>query len=583
MNIAFVTYETRFAPSGGIAAVMNHLPSAVMRATGLRTIVVSPFHWRIAQTVCLDLEPHARAQVHFLGTDLDVEIGRHVDEAGVEWFFLRPDDGPLFAKAEERFFAGYPHPYRTPEPVLVRDAILFGACVSQSLPAIDPRAVWTVLMQDWEAAAAALAMAPSTGDAFRRFLTLHNSYDSGGVDPQMLRDVGIDPSACPAIRPSNSPTVLERALRCIQPPIFTVSEEFARELTDDVLQATVMAPHLSDALGPRLVGVDNGPFVKPTVDREALVSAKAGQYHRIAYWKHRRRGAFLKALNAHVSTDQQPIWGDPRQFSELAATGQPWFVFAGRDDPRQRGHDVAALAIERFLGDGGAAQFLFLPIPSDEGLRGLSFVDKLAERWPDRVLALPFIFREGYFAALQGATYGVMPSLYEPFGGANEFYLHGTVGIARATGGLVEQIVPLRAAASHSHAVQNRAQRWHSLSARPTGILYREPDIISAAPHWQQLNEGGYDASGQTPGNDRVEHRRRNPLFRAMARELRLAIEDGARVWRESPGLYWEMLVEGFEYVQRTFSWDKAAQEYVRTCGLDPIGSAADREPERTA
>ena len=37
-------------------------------------------------------------------------------------------------------------------------------------------------------------------------------------------------------------------------------------------------------------------------------------------------------------------------------------------------------------------------------------------------MVLPFIFVEGYRAALQGAAFGVMPSLYEPFGMANEFY-----------------------------------------------------------------------------------------------------------------------------------------------------------------
>ena len=153
MNVAFVTYETRFAPSGGIAAVMSYLPRAVKRASGLRTVVVTPFHWRIAATQRLEVECVARSQVRFLGTRLEVSVNRFVDEVGVEWFLLQPADAALFAKAEERFFAGHPHPYLRPGPILVRDAILFGACVAEALPAIEPAARWTVLMQDWEGAA----------------------------------------------------------------------------------------------------------------------------------------------------------------------------------------------------------------------------------------------------------------------------------------------------------------------------------------------------------------------------------------------------------------------------------------------
>ena len=567
-SIAFVTYETKYAPSGGIAAVVSHLPQAIKHASGLRTIVLTPYHWRIERTAALQAEPFAHTQVHYLGTDLSLEVVRHVDLDGFEWFFLRPQDEDLFTIAEERFFAGAPHPYRTPEPVLVRDAILFGAGVASALPAIDPSARWTVLAQDWEGATTALALAGPDSSAHRVFLTLHNSYDSGGVDPQALRDVGIDPGACQPSTPSAMPTVLERALTCVSNDILTVSGQFAYELTHDKLQSEVMAPHLRDALCNRLVGVDNGPFVEMAVEPVAWERAKNRDFAGLAYWKQQRREAFVEAIATHAPTEARPIWGDVAAFAQESAQGPPWFALAGRDDPRQRGHDVAALAIDRFLQESGDGQFLFLPIPGDEGLRGLGFLRDLAETWPDNVLVLPFLFREGYFAALEGSAFGVMPSLYEPFGGANEFYLHGTVGVARATGGLIEQIVPLRAAACHSSAVHERVAPWHCSSARPTGLLYREPDAAGSAERWQSLNLGGYDAIGQTPGKNRVEHRGRNPLFVAMATELRLALEEGVRLWNDPHGLYFEMLAEGIHYIQRTFSWRRAAQEYVRTCGL---------------
>jgi glycosyltransferase involved in cell wall biosynthesis len=179
------------------------------------------------------------------------------------------------------------------------------------------------------------------------------------------------------------------------------------------------------------------------------------------------------------------------------------------------------------------------------------------------VLVLPFIFQEGYFSALQGATYGIMPSYYEPFGMANEFYLKGTVGIGRATGGIIQQIVPLRSASAFSNAVQVRTDRYFGISARPTGLLYRErDDLPSAASDWITINSADYDREGKNP--DRVEQRSSLALFRSMARELRLSIEDGVRIHQQQPDLYYEMLTEGIIYIQNTFSWERTAQIYLR-------------------
>jgi hypothetical protein len=69
---------------------------------------------------------------------------------------------------------------------------------------------------------------------------------------------------------------------------------------------------------------------------------------------------------------------------------------AGRDDPRQKGYDVAAAAVEDYLTlnqrKPECAQFLFFPIPGDEGLAGLGFLRELADRFPEHVLAFPFIW-----------------------------------------------------------------------------------------------------------------------------------------------------------------------------------------------
>ena len=52
-KLAFVTYETPFTPAGGIAAVMGRLPHYIFKASGLETIVVTPYHHKIGKTANL--------------------------------------------------------------------------------------------------------------------------------------------------------------------------------------------------------------------------------------------------------------------------------------------------------------------------------------------------------------------------------------------------------------------------------------------------------------------------------------------------------------------------------------------------
>ena len=184
---------------------------------------------------------------------------------------------------------------------------------------------------------------------------------------------------------------------------------------------------------------------------------------------------------------------------------------------------------------------------------------------------LPFRFDAGYMAALQGADFGVMPSLYEPFGAANEMALLGAVCIARATGGLLQQIVPWRGCASFSAAAEQRTRVWFDAAARPTGLIIRElDDLPTAAADWHALNRADYKIDGTSP--DRVESRERLPLFRAIARELRVAIDDAVSLRTSAPELYFQMLLEGVDHIERNFSWNRAAEAYVRIGRLHLTG-----------
>ncbi len=563
-KIAFIAYESPFAPCGGIAAVMGRLPGYMQDASGLGVIAMTPYHHNIPKTQKIN-NIVGNFSIEFEGQLISINIHKHLTEKW-SWYFIEPIDY-LLPPDGIKYFAGKPHPYLIVKgnpsvnaEKLRRDALLLGRSIHNTLDVVDPKAEWILMMQDWETATTVLDLASKgkhQNDKYKLFITLHNSYDSGVTDSHLLQ-VGINPVACPG------DTVLQRAIPFVKYPVFTVSEQFALDLVEDDFQAQVMAPHLQELLKPRLLGVNNGPFIDLAFSRDMLQEVREGKLKRLQEWKAENRRTALNALKKFTPSEDKPLWGDLSQFDTNDSAC--WFVMAGRDDPRQKGYDVAAAAVESFLkvstNHNGKARFFFFPIPGDEGLFGLDFLKILADNFPDKVLVFPFVWQEGFFATLCGANYGIMPSLYEPFGMANEFYLKGSVGIGRAMGGLLHQIVPFWAASSFSYAAEIRTMRWHSESAHPTGILFKERDhIVSVIKDWNGINTAQY-ATEETPTRpNRVQERLQYPLFRAMVHELKLSLTDAVNI---EPTLYYRMLVEGIDFIQNSLSWERAAEEYVR-------------------
>jgi hypothetical protein len=466
-----------------------------------------------------------------------------------EWCFLRVEGE--HPGGEDPFFDGRRHPYDCASANLLRDALFFGAAAVRALVALDPAADWVLLPQDWEAATAVLAWR-GLGRTGPCHLTLHNSYDTGCRE-ESLGEVGIPPGR------SWGDTVLQRAIPLVASPLFTVSRQFALDLTEDILQREAVAPHLQTLLATRgVAGIDNGPFKPLEVPEDLLASAREGRTDALFRWKREARRRAGEALGRLRPSHDTPVWGDPSRIG--AEDGAPWFVMAGRDDSRQKGYDVAAAAVEEYLAHPGrhaGGRFFFFPIPGDEGLEGLAFLRQLAQRHPGEVLVLPFIWREGFATVLEGAAFGLMPSLYEPFGMANEFYLSGCAGIGRATGGIVQQIVPLRTSRPGNRPALALADRHHRPGAPATGLLYREEVTPAAAREgWETINRGGYG-----PGR-RLAQRRGNTLFRSMVRGLVSCLEEGALLWSRDPAAVLRMTARGTGHVAATFSWERAGREY---------------------
>jgi len=264
----------------------------------------------------------------------------------------------------------------------------------------------------------------------------------------------------------------------------------------------------------------------------------------------------IEAYQRESAKRSKEPWGKDLDLSD---PNLPVFLILGRDDPRQKGYDVVAAAI-RMIPEG-KARYIFTPVPGDEGLVGLEFLRTLADDRPGEVQVFPFRLAPEPFKALQsGSSFMVMCSLYEPFGAATEAYLAGMPVVARATGGLVQQVVPYPSAALSRHGRQLVAL-FHDRNSRPTGFLFREPSTVDEKDGWQQIIDCKYWE--KNPKADRVEDRRGNPLFDAMAQRAAWAFQDAIDLYATSQIHYAEMIHNGFKLLDR-FSWESAVREYQR-------------------
>lgn len=556
-HIAFITYETPFAPGGGIAAVMSHLPHAIQSASQVPTYVITPFHFNISKTTLQESEMDILASIDIRFGLEDFRVDIKVLQREVCWVFLKPHTNRIM---QYPFFSGVKHPYdvhaieKGGQPSLLRDSLFFGRAASTALSEICSKCSWTILMQDWEAATMVLSLAQSTKKKTisNTYLTLHNSYDSG-VNKVILDTAGLKNL------PIEGDTILKCALPLVKDPVFTVSDQFALDLSNEIFQSDIMIPHIVKQLTPRLYGVNNGAFIEMQIPDEVNQAGLDGDYLPLFDWKEKNRAQALDIIDEFSPSKIEPVWGNVHGFlrGEL-----PWFVMAGRDDSRQKGYEVACLAIDQFLENGGQACFIFFPIPGDEGLSGINFIQDLAAKYPSHVLGFPFLFREGYFPIMRGATYGMMPSYYEPFGMANEFFLNGVSCIGRATGGIIQQIVPHRQVRSFNDSVAKRADRWHAATSPPSGFLFREPDgIPSALDDWLKVNEADYSIEDRA--SNRLEQRKEFALIKAMTSEMSLCIKDAAVLYQAHRDRYLESIINGAAFITSDFSWEISANKYL--------------------
>ena len=576
-TIVFATFETEFAPSGGLGAVMKVLPKKM--AQHEKCIVLAPHFKNITDLHMLKKIRRIKGYKTVISFTMqigDLEYQIEVIEVtsnhdcktyllSSEGFFTAPVDPYINPRDPSLMMDPYTNPnipYK-----LTEDALFFCVFAPRALAELArqklvPTQDFILHLQDWETACVAQAVLLEPGiSSVACVLTVHNPYDRHLDYPAPTRHIG---NAMHHLE-LHYGNILSQMIPLVGSPISTVSQNFADELTSDPLHTEFFARHLRDLLiGKGLVGIDNGIFgdLHFPFSEDARQAIERGNFEIMLQEKREQRIDLANVLEEYerkLAKNPKPsrvAWGANL---DLADPEIPVFFIMGRDDPLQKGFDVIAQAI-RLIPDG-RARYIFTPMPGDEGLTGLQFLKNLAAERPGEVKVFPFrMDQEAYQALQKGSSYLVMGSLYEPFGAANSAYLEGMPVVARATGGLVQQVVPYPSAALSRYGRQ-LVSLFHSLNSPPTGFLFREPSVLSESEvqGWRKIITCEYWS--RTPKGSRVEDRTGTPLFDAMVQSAAWALQDAIDIYQQNQTEYVKMIYNGYQLL-RKFSWERAIREY---------------------
>lgn len=580
--IIFASFETEYFALGGLGAVMKLLPLEV----GVeKCIVVAPFFRKLIDPAGLVARGSMAKATSLLTFSLGigdevypVEVIEALNDKGLRTYFI---SSPEFFNAPENPYLNPRDPLLPLDPsrnpinqeALTEDALFFSIATPAVIAELIRARVldggpFTFHLQDWEAAAIAQSVrrtpARSMLDSARCVMTIHNPYDRPlhrKNSPRVCRfaeHLGLFPGR----------SILEQVIPMLDAPVSTVSTHFAHELTSEVLYTRIFCPHLQQAFQTKgLVGIDNGIFgdrVFP-FSHDAEAEAGHGSYAILREEKWNARQALGSVVNNYrqqlIEAGRCSVWGGPLDLEDPAV---PVFFVLGRDDPRQKGFDTVVGAIRKL--PRGSARFVFAVMPGDEGLKGLGFLERLARERPGDVCVFPMRVEKSVFTALQrGCSYLLMASMYEPFGAASEGYLCGLPVVARATGGLIQQVVP-HAGCMKDDAIMSPAAReivagHHRAFDRPTGILFREKvSPALEASGWREIVDCGYWE--KVPKVDRVDGRRSIKLVQGMVKSAAAALRLAMDVYRDQDA-YSAMIYNGWNLLPE-FTWKRAVEGYHR-------------------
>jgi glycogen synthase len=531
-TVVYCSLESRFARSGGLAAVTMKILPYLKEANRLpQVLLVSPFYpgimdeSKLRSTGLVFDVPFARQMVN-------VELLEYVFEyqepkpGQIKEYYLKATD---FFGARNRLndpYLYYENDRLRNDEAIRENALFFCQAVPRAMQALGIQEHLIFHAQDWQTGLIALTAKEALLDGVLKSCgvvqTLHNAFDTFIPWQLLAKIVSERRSQKFSTRYQEGLTALQIGLQLVDGPITTVSDNFAREFTTDIMQTGHFAPHLQSIFNKTGVyGVNNGMFISFPPE---FSDGRQLTIQKIKKIKSEKRAALLKILDEYRPAER---------FGELTYAGGaitqlpdaiPIFVMSGRLDFNQKGYDIFLQAIERFAEDELKVILTPMPIkPAD-----LDFFHEVAERRRGNVTVFPIRMAKGFQELQIGSTYGVMPSIYEPFGAAVEYMVNGTITIARKTGGLVDQI-----------------------DDGQNGLLFREP-----ANHYTLENIKQFADSA-----DNIQKRKDNRWVQSMVDALAEAIQEAILLYQNHRNEYFRQIVMGFKKAKH-FDWSNSARKY---------------------
>ncbi len=532
-NVVFCSFENRFAKSGGLATVtIEILPHLKELEQVQRVLLMTPFY------------PHIIDQKKLMPTgvifttlydkqSIEVELYKYPTPA------LSPGKGEIeeyYLKAGGFFGAcnsiNDPYGYYLDDLLRNDDAIrenalFFCKAVPLALEALGLTRDIVFHLQEWQTALIALtakeAMLKGVLTSCGCVQTIHNPFDSWislGALAKLTENKRIYDD--PRFKINKGFTAYQVGLQLVDAPLTTVSKHFAGELTADILQSYHFAPHLQEIFNKSgIYGVNNGLFSDFPLDYSPKKEYTVEEIKKV---KLKKRKALLNVLDTYhphgrfgqLTYRSGSIKNLPDEI--------PILVMSGRLDFFQKGFDVLLQVVEKFTAD--EIKVVLTPMPVRES--DLDYFYKAASRWQNNVTVFPLRMKEGYRELQMGSTFGIMPSIYEPFGAAVEYMASGTVTIARETGGLKDQV---------RHKV--------------CGFMFRENPAVYTMENIKAFSKSC----------DNVQLRERNPWVQAMVSALYKVIKEAASFYQYYPDDYYLYISQGLKQAG-TFTWQRAVEKY---------------------
>ncbi|MDH4027205.1 MAG: glycogen/starch synthase [Nitrospirota bacterium] len=530
-NVVLCSFENRFARSGGLATVMLNILPYIKEVNKVpEVLLVTPFYPAFI----------SRDQVKPTGIKFNVIYNTRTVAVEIYRYTLKythPAKGSVteyYLKAEGFFSSG--KKIRDPYLYIENDvngnnaaindnALFFSKAVPQAMKALGITKDILFHLHEWQTALISLtakqAMLDKTLESCATVQTMHNSFDSAIPRPHLARLTARPGRPRTTGIPAWGMTAYQTGLQLTDGPVTTVSDNFAKEFTTDTLQTEHFAPHLQSIFRTSGVhGVNNGMFsaFSPKFPRREKHTLKE-----VREIKLKNRRALLNVLSRYRPAER---------FGELTYKGGtirylpddiPVVAMSGRLDTSQKGFDILLRAIEKFAEDEIKVVLTPMPVKRDD----LDYFYEVACKCRGNLTVFSAKMQKGYSELQAGATFGIMPSIYEPFGAAVEYMAGGTVVIARATGGLIDQL------------------------DSSCGFLYRESAVF-----YTPGNIEAYIRSGNI-----MQARKANPLAQNMADNLYEVLKKAADLYKNKPDRYYEMIQNGFKKAAG-FSWESSAREY---------------------